>query len=137
MATPIEEPEELTGEDVYNQLGEKIGSVERLYAGGGEGDPSWVGVNVSTGLFGGKLVLIPLARLKEEDGQVRVPYDKEHLLEAPEVEAEDGLSDEEAEQLSEYFGVNRGDQPAEDNPGSYASQMPDENEAPQPIDPPD
>jgi len=137
MAAPIEEPEELAGEDIYDQIGEKIGSVEQLYAGGGDGPPSWVGIKISTGLFGRELVLVPLARLKQEQGQVRVPYSRQHLLDAPEVEAEDGLSEEEAEQLSDYFAVARGDQPAEDNPDSYAAQMPDDDGPPEPLDSPD
>lgn len=134
MATPIEEPEELTGSDVYDQMGEKIGSVKRLYGAGGEGAPSWVGVAVRTGLIGRELVLIPLSRLKEEDGQVRVPYTKQHLLDAPDVEADDGLSEEDEECLNDYYAVARGDQPAEDNPDSYTSQMPESDEPPEPLE---
>lgn len=134
MATPIEEPEQLTGRDLYDQVGEKVGSIDRLYAAGGEGDPSWVAVKVSTGMFGSRLTLVPLARLKEEEGQVRVPYSKQHLLDAPELEADRELSEEEAGELGDYYAVGRGDQPAEDNPGSYASQMPEEDGPPQPID---
>jgi hypothetical protein len=134
MATPIEEPDELSGRDVYNHVGEQLGTVEHLYGPGGDGPPSWVGVKVKTGMFGGRLVMIPLARLKEEDGQARVPYDTQHLLDAPEVDPEAGFSEEDAAALSDYFAVGRGDQPSEDNPGSYASQMPDEDEPPELID---
>jgi hypothetical protein len=133
MATPIEEPEQLTGSDVHDQIGEKIGSVKQLYTSGEQGSPSWVGIEVSTGMLGGRLVLVPLARLKHEDGQVRVPYGREHLLRAPEVQAEAQLSAEEHAQLSDYYAVGRGDQPAEDNPDSYAAQMPEESEPPQPA----
>lgn len=134
MATPIEEPDELAGAGVYDQMGEQIGSVKRLYGAGGEGPAGWVGIDVSTGMIGRQLVLVPLARLKQEDGQVRVPYTKQHLLDAPDLDAEDGLSEEEEERLNDYYAVARGDQPAEDNPGSYASQMPDTDEPPEPLD---
>ena len=134
MAAPIEEPQDLTGADVYDQMGDRIGSVQRLYAAGGEGEPSWVAVSVRTGMLGRELVLVPMARLKHEEGQVRVPYSKQHLLDAPRWEDESQLSEEENTRLSDYYAVGRGDQPGEDNPDSYASQMPAESGAPQPID---
>jgi hypothetical protein len=134
MATPIEEPERLPGTDVYNQVGERIGTVEQLYGPGGDGPPGWAGVAVRTGLMGRRLVLVPLARFKFEDEQVRVPYDTQHLLDAPEVDGKGGLSDEDAALLSDYFAVGRGDQATDDNPGSYASQMPDADDPPEPID---
>jgi hypothetical protein len=134
MATPIEEPNQLPGSEVYNQVGERIGTVTQLYGPGGEDPPSWVGVEVRTGMLGSQPVLIPLARLKYEDGQVRVPYDTEHLLDAPGADLEAGPSEEDMQALRDYFAVGRGDQPTEDNPGSYAAQMPAEEGAPQPID---
>lgn len=137
MAAPIEKPEELTGTDVFDLVGAQIGSVKQVYGGGGEGRPSWVAVKVSTGMVGREVVMVPIARLKEEEGQVRIPYTKQHLLDAPEVESEDELSEDEVTRLSDYYAVSRGDQPAEDNPDSYASQMPEVGEAPQPLDQPD
>lgn len=134
MAKPIEDPEELTGADVYDQMGEQIGSVKSLYGAAGEAPPSWVGVDVSTGMIGRQLVLVPLARLKHEDGQVRVPYNKQHLTDAPEVDAEGGLSEEDEERLNDYYALARGDQPTEDNPDSYAAQMPDSDEPAEPLD---
>lgn len=125
MTAPVEEPEQLTGADVYNQVGEPLGAVRRLYGSGDDRPPSWVGVEVRTGMFGRRLVLVPLARLKQEDGQIRVPYDTQHLLDAPRVEPDGDLSEEDVAALSDYFAVGRGDQPSQDNPGSYASQMPD------------
>ena len=136
MATPIEEPDSLPGTDVYNQLGEQIGTVKQLFGSGGDGPPSWAGVAVRTGMLGRRLVLVPLARFKYEDDQVRVPYDKEHLMDAPEVDGEDGLSEEDAASLSDYYAVGRGDRATDDNPDSYASQMPDEDDPPEPIDSP-
>lgn len=134
MASPIEEPGELSGTDVYDQVGQKLGTVKQLYGPGGQDPPSWAGIEVRTGMLGGRLVLVPLSRLKQEDGQVRVPYDSQHLLDAPEVDPAGGLSEEDAAGLSDYFAVGRGDQPTDDNPGSYASQMPDEEAPPKPID---
>jgi hypothetical protein len=133
MADPVEEPDQLTGADVYNQLGEPVGSVGRLYGSGDDRPPSWVGVQVRTGMFGGRLVLVPLARLKQEDGQIRVPYDTQHLLDAPQIDADGGLSEEDVAALSDYFAVGRGDQPSQDNPGSYASQMPDADDPPEEL----
>lgn len=134
MAAPVEQPENLAGSDVYGQAGEKLGEIRQLYGPDGEERPSWFGVVVSTGLAGGRLVLVPLARLKQEDGQVRVPYSRQHLLEAPEVPAGEALSEEDDAALRDFYALSRGDQPAEDSPDSYAAQMPENDPPPRPLD---
>jgi hypothetical protein len=34
----------------------------------------WITVESSTGLTGSRTIFVPIARVKEEDGEVRVPY---------------------------------------------------------------
>lgn len=51
-------------------------------------------VDTKAGIGIGPRVFIPLAGLEEEDGELRVPYSKSHILDALEVEAEDSISEE-------------------------------------------
>jgi hypothetical protein len=131
---PIEEPEQLPGREVHDQLGRKIGSIERLYAPGGEGDPMWVTVDTPLGLFRHRLVFVPLARLKEEDGDVHAPYSKQYIQRAPEIEPGDELAPEDDKVLRDYYGIDRGDEELRTNEESYASQVPDGDEPPRLVD---
>jgi sporulation protein YlmC with PRC-barrel domain len=129
MAAPIEDPRELQGTSVYDQDGEKLGDIQELYAPGGDGDPMWAAVELCETAFKSRTVFIPLARLKHEDDQVRVPYSMAHLAEAPEVEAGDELSPEDDEQLREFYSVDQGDgELRTDNDDSYAAQVPEGDE---------
>jgi hypothetical protein len=131
VSKPIEDPAGLPGTDVHDQLGRKVGQVQRVYAHGGEGDAMWVTVEVSGGLFESRTVFLPLARLKDEDGDVHVPYSKQFLEDAPEVEQGDELSEEDDKRLRDYYGVDRGDlELRTDNDDSYAAQVPDDRDEP-------
>lgn len=119
---------------MHDQLGRKLGQVERVYAPGGEGDAMWVTVDVSGGMFKSRTVFVPLARLKDEDGAVHVPYSRQFIEAAPEVQDGDELSEEDDNQLRDYYGVDRGDQELRtDNDDSYAAQVPDDDEPSKPI----
>ncbi len=129
MAAPIEDPRELKGTSVYDQDGEKLGDVRELYALGGDGDPMWAAVELSETTFKSRTVFIPLARMKHEDDQVRVPYSMAHLVESPEVDAGDELAREDDEQLREFYSVDQGDgELRTDNDDSYAAQVPEGDE---------
>lgn len=134
MAEPVAEPDKLAGVEVFGHEGEKLGKIEQIYGPEGQDTPSWFGLEVSTGMAATRCVLVPLARLKQEDGQVRVPYSRQHLLEAPEVAKDGTVSEEDDAALRDFYALSRGDQPAQDSPDSYASQMPEEDGPPQPLD---
>jgi hypothetical protein len=70
-------------------------------------------------------VFIPLARLKDEGGELRVPYSKDHISETPEVESEDGLSEDCEAQLRAHYGIDRGDQELRSDNKSYATLVPE------------
>lgn len=123
-ASPIEDANELPGKTVFDALGQKIGEVREIYVQ--DGDPMWVTVETSTGLFTDRLVFIPLARVKEEDDQIRVPYTLQHINNSPEVQAGDELSEEDDRALRAYFSVGIGDAELRtQNDDSYASRVPE------------
>jgi hypothetical protein len=123
MANPVQDPSKLPGTTISDQVGNKIGKVCDVYTQ--DDEPMWVTVESSTGLAQSRLVFIPIARLKEEDGQIRVPYSAQRINESPEVEAVDELSREDDMTLRYFYGVDRGDDDLRTNEDSYASRVPD------------
>ncbi|MGN6167756.1 MAG: PRC-barrel domain-containing protein [Solirubrobacteraceae bacterium] len=125
MTAPIEDVGELPGKEVTDQKQEPIGKITEIYAVGGDGDPAWVAVE---GKFskGKRTVLIPIARLKDENGSLRVPYSRDHIGETPEVDDESDISAECERKLRDHFGIDRGDQELRSDNKSYATRVPEE-----------
>lgn len=125
MASAIEDPSSLPGEALSDQYGRKIGEVKHVYGVGDGGSPMWVTVETSAGVGDKRLVFVPLARLKHEQDQLRVPYTLQHIQESPEVEAEDELSEEQDRALRNYYAIGLADQEVRTDNESYAAQVPD------------
>ena len=97
----------------------------------------WVGVDASPGMGGKRTVLVPLARLKDENGELRVPYSKQRIIESPEVDADAGISDECDRQLRDFYGIDAGDQEMRSDNKSYAARVPENGGSAQRVDDPD
>ncbi|HEY2771660.1 MAG TPA: PRC-barrel domain-containing protein [Solirubrobacteraceae bacterium] len=128
MTAPIDDVTSLPGRKVTDQEENTIGEVKEIYAIDGDGYPMWVTVEASSGMSEKKTVFIPLARLKEEDGDLRVPYSKDHILSTPEVDGSDGISDECDRQLRDHYGIDRADQELRSHNDSYATLVPEDEE---------
>jgi hypothetical protein len=126
MTAPIENVDELTGRSVTDQDGRDLGKIKHMYGVGDEQEPTWVTLKVSKGIGGSRPVFVPLARLKEEDQGLRVPYSKDHLLESPEVEESEQISEEDDRVLREYYAVGLADGEQRVEGVSYAAQGADE-----------
>jgi hypothetical protein len=126
MASVIEDVSSLPGEMVKDQEGRKVGEVKEIYAVGEDETPMWVTIESQTGIGHKRLVFVPLARLKQEAEEIRVPYSFQHLQESPEVEPGDEISAEDDRALRNYYAVGLADQEMVSNAQSYASQQPDE-----------
>jgi hypothetical protein len=70
--------------------------------------------------------MIPLARLKDENGEIGVPYSKDRIGDCPEVDTSDGISAESDRELRGYYGIGTGDQELRSDNKSYATLVPDE-----------
>lgn len=123
MASPVEDPSGMREKKIMDQVGNEVGQVCDIYEQ--DGEPMWVAVKADTGMLTDRLVFIPLARIKEEDGELRVPYSEQHLNDSPEVESEDELSEEDDRALREYYSVSIGDEELRTDNESYAAQVPD------------
>lgn len=123
QASRIEDVGSLPGKKITDQQGREVGKVCEVYEQ--DGDPMWVTVKSSTGMATDRVVFIPLARLKEEEGEIRVPYPVQHIQESPEVSPDGELSEEQDRELRNYYSVDLGDQELRDRNDSYAAQVPD------------
>jgi sporulation protein YlmC with PRC-barrel domain len=122
-AMPIQDVGSLPGKKIIDQQGRDVGEVCKIYEQ--DGDPMWVTVMSSTGLATDRVIFIPLARLKEENDEIRVPYSVQHIHESPEVEPEGELSEEQDRALRDFYSIDLGDQELRDSNDSYAAQVPD------------
>jgi uncharacterized protein (TIGR02271 family) len=93
----------LTGTDVYDTDGDKIGSVGQVYLDAQSGDPEWV--TVKTGLFGTKETFVPLQRASVTDDRVTVAYGKDQVKDAPQIEADGPMSHVEQDKLFHHYGL--------------------------------
>ena len=125
MTAPIEDISSLPGKKVSDQQGASIGKVKDIYAAD-SGQPMWVEVEGSFGSRDSGTVLIPLARLKDEGGDIGVPYSKDRIGECPEVDTSEGISAESDRELRGYYGIGTGDQELRSDNKSYATLVADE-----------
>lgn len=96
---------DVIGTDVYGSDGDKIGQVGQVFLDDVTGRPEWV--TVMTGLFGTKQSFIPVAQSQFSGDELRVPYDKDVVKDAPRVDVEKGhLSREEEAELHRHYGLD-------------------------------
>ncbi len=91
------------GQNLVDQDGDKIGSIEEIYLDAETNEPEWALVN--TGLFGTKHTFVPLKEATAASGGARVPYDKAKIKDAPKMDASGELSQSDEAQLYEYYGL--------------------------------
>jgi PRC-barrel domain len=125
MTAPIEDVSSLPGKKISDQEEVEIGEVKDVYATD-DGFPMWVAVETGAGIGDKRTVFVPLARLKDEDGELRVPYSKSHILESPEVDVDDHISEECDQTLRGFYAIGVADQELWTDNKSYATLVPDE-----------
>ncbi|MFD8621759.1 MULTISPECIES: PRC and DUF2382 domain-containing protein [unclassified Streptomyces] len=96
---------ELDGLTVYDNEGEKVGSVGRVYVDDDTGKPDWV--TVKTGMFGMKESFVPLAGARRVGSDLHVSHSKDTVKDAPRVDADAHLSVAEEEELYRHYGLTR------------------------------
>ncbi len=91
------------GRTLVDEDDAKIGKVEEIYADHDGGQPEWALVN--TGLFGGKSSFVPLAGASPTGEHVRVRVTKAQVKDAPKIDPDGQLSQQEERELFEHYGV--------------------------------
>ncbi len=105
MITP-DALQRLIGRTAYGPDGSKIGSVGTVYLDNATGAPAWV--TVRTGLFGTKASFVPLEGAELAEDGLRLPYDKDRVKGAPNLDADQELSPDEEYELYSYYGLGVG-----------------------------
>jgi len=91
------------GKTVVDRDGEKVGTLGDLYLDRETDQPAYAGIN--TGLFKRRESIIPLEGAREVDGDLQVPYALDAIKDAPNVDPEVELSEDEEERLQQHYGA--------------------------------
>jgi uncharacterized protein (TIGR02271 family) len=97
---------QIIGTTAYDADGDKLGKVSEVYLDDETGRPEWATVN--TGLFGTKETFVPLAQADLAGDQLRFPYDKAKIKNAPKIDTDGHLSPQEEQELYRYYGLGDG-----------------------------
>ena len=92
------------GRTLLDRDGGRIGTIDAIYLDDRTGQPEWALVN--TGLFGTKSSFVPLAQAFQSDNDVVVPFDKQLVRDAPRVDPDGHLSEDEERQLWRHYGLD-------------------------------
>ena len=88
--------QEIADREVYDSENKKIGKAGQVYLDDESGQPEWVTVN--TGLFGTSESFVPLREASLTEDGVSVPYTKDKVKDAPNVDPDAGHITPEEEQ---------------------------------------
>jgi uncharacterized protein (TIGR02271 family) len=95
------------GSTVVGRDGQKIGSVEDIYLDRETEEPEWA--MVRTGLFGSRGTFVPLSEATMQGSEIAVPYSKDQVKSAPNMDPDGELSHEQEAELYRYFGLDYSD----------------------------
>lgn len=93
----------MRGNNVLDRDGNKIGSFAELYLDRGTGQPEWAAVK--TGLFGMNVNLVPLQGVDRRGDDLQVPYDADTVKSAPDIDADQELTEQEEQRLYAHYGL--------------------------------
>jgi uncharacterized protein (TIGR02271 family) len=98
-----QELEQAIGKDLFDVEGNKVGTVANLYASDLSGMPEWA--TVKTGLFGTKESFVPLTGAHTEADGLHVGARKDMIKDAPRIDDQGHLSQEEAAELYRHYNL--------------------------------
>ncbi|MEO5711751.1 MAG: PRC and DUF2382 domain-containing protein [Nocardioidaceae bacterium] len=100
-----EQAQDTIGRDAVTDDGDKLGKVGQVFLDDETGEPAFVTVN--TGLFGTNETFVPLGSARVEGDTLAVPFSKDQVKDAPNVDISGGhMSRDEEKRLYEYYGLN-------------------------------
>ena len=94
------------GRTMVDADGDKLGDIESIYVDDQTGQPAWALVN--TGLFGTRSTFVPIAQASATGDQVQVPYEKQRIKDAPNIDPDGHLSEQEEQELWRHYGLDYG-----------------------------
>ncbi|MGM1029095.1 MAG: DUF2382 domain-containing protein [Actinomycetota bacterium] len=98
--------DELYRGTVYDSNGDKIGGVNQVYTDDNTGEPQFVTVN--TGLFGTRESFVPVRGATMRGDDLHVPYTKDFVKDAPNIDADGHMEESEQDDLFRYYDYSGG-----------------------------
>jgi len=95
------------GKTMVDNDGDKVGSIEEIYLDRQTEQPEWA--LVKTGLFGSRSTFVPITSANEDGDDIRIPFTKSQVKDAPNIDADGELSPEEEQRLYDHYGMSWGD----------------------------
>jgi uncharacterized protein (TIGR02271 family) len=92
------------GATMVDRDGDRIGTIESIYVDDQTGQPEWALVN--TGLFGTRSTFVPIAQASTSGDQVQVPFEKQRVKDAPNIDPDGHLSEQEEQELWRHYGLD-------------------------------
>ncbi len=127
MPLDIETALDWRGRKVVDRDGDKIGTFDELYLD--ESDrPAWAAV--TTGLFGMRQTFVPLSEARADGDVLQVPFGKEVVKDAPNVDPDTQLDPEEEALLYRHYGLRGGDDDDADEAPAPAAAADEAADAP-------
>jgi uncharacterized protein (TIGR02271 family) len=96
------------GQDLIGGDGARIGEIKDIYMDEETGQPEWFAIG--TGWFGKRLSFVPIQGANWTDNAISVSYDKGQVKDAPNVEPDGHLSQDEEAALYAHYGIPYGEQ---------------------------
>lgn len=93
----------LSGRTLVGSDGEKLGKIDQLYADREDGHPTFL--TVSTGMFGSRTSFVPVGEADLAGEEVRVPYSKDMVKDAPNVDPDGEITPEEEDRLYAHYNM--------------------------------
>jgi len=104
MPPSIDTVQSWQGRTMVDPAGDKLGTIDAIYLDNETGQPEWA--TVTRGLFSAKAAFVPLAQAQDMGDSVQVPYDKQQVTDAPSMEADGSLSQDEEAELYRHYGLD-------------------------------
>jgi uncharacterized protein (TIGR02271 family) len=98
---------EWRGRSAVGADGEKLGTIKEIYLDAETQRPEWALIH--TGMFGGKSSFMPLEGSTSDGDQVRTPFSKAQVKDAPRLDSDGELSQEDEAALYAHYGMDYGE----------------------------
>jgi len=102
MATTTKDALHWRDRTMLDADGDKIGKIEEIYLDAETNEPEWA--VVTTGLFGNKQTFVPIGDARSTEDGIRVPFEKSTVKDAPKVDPDGRLSQQEERELYQHYG---------------------------------
>jgi uncharacterized protein (TIGR02271 family) len=95
---------EWRGQNLVGSDGGKVGKIEEIYLDTETNEPEWA--RVHTGMFGSKSSFVPIGDAQDDGGSVTVPFAKSQVTDAPKMDPDGELSQQDEAALYRHYGMD-------------------------------